>query len=198
MRAHRLTLSAVALLAGMSVAAAQQQAPANQATNPIGDGPFKSQQGGKEEPGSHASGANNDANNDAVFVNGRLDVPGAPQDSQTVPSKYSKRNAEIDALPIMAMPLGLSEAQKLRIAESVAKSDAPVEAISAKAADILPVDTRTQESAEGHYGHHRQREIHPHPGQHPAGAPVQHGRGRGDFEIAPLRPTRLPKVRPAR
>ncbi len=145
MRAHRLTLSAVALLAGMSVAAAQQQSPANQATNPIGDGPFKSQQGGKEEPGSHASGANNDANNDAVFVNGRLNVPGAPQDSQTVPAKYSKHNAEIDALPIMAMPLGLSEAQKLRIAESVAKSDAPVEAISAKAADILPVDTRTQE-----------------------------------------------------
>jgi hypothetical protein len=145
MRAHRFTLSALALLASVSLAVAQQQAPANQATNPIGDGPFKSQQGGKEEPGSHQSGANNDAANDAVFVNGKLNVAGAPQDSQTVPAKYSKHNAEIDALPIMAMPLGLSDAQKHRIADSVAKSDAPVEAIDAKPADILPVTTQAAE-----------------------------------------------------
>ncbi len=90
MRANRFTLSAIALLAGIGVAAAQQQIPANQATNPIGDGPFKSQQGGKEEPSSHASGANKDA----VFVDGKLNVPGAPPDSQTVPSKFSERNAE--------------------------------------------------------------------------------------------------------
>src|SRR4029077_91877 len=45
----RLSLSAIALLAGLGMAAAQQQAPANQSTNPIGDGPLKSQQGGKEE-----------------------------------------------------------------------------------------------------------------------------------------------------
>lgn len=101
MRPDRWSLSALALLASLSLAAAQQQAPANQATNPIGDGPFKSQQGGKEEPGSHASGANNDAQNDAVLVGGKLNVPGAPQDSQTVPSKYSKHNAEIDAQPLI-------------------------------------------------------------------------------------------------
>jgi len=145
MRAHRFTLSALALLAGMSLAAAQQQAPANQATNPIGDGPFKSQQGGKEEPGSHQSGANNDANNDMVFVDGKLNVPGAPQDSQTVPSKSSKHNAEIDALPIMAMSIGLSDEQKHRIADSVAKSDAPVEAIDTKPGDMLPVTTQAAE-----------------------------------------------------
>ena len=97
MRAHRFTLSAIALLATMSFATAQQQIPANQATNPIGDGPFKSQQGGKEEPSSHAVGANSDA----VLVDGKLNVPGAPQDSQTVPSKYSKHNAEIDAQPLI-------------------------------------------------------------------------------------------------
>ena len=79
------------------------------------------------------------------LVNGKLNVPGAPQDGQTVPSKYSKHNAEIDALPIMAMSLGLTEAQKHRLADSVAKSDAPVEAISAKATDILPVTTRSTE-----------------------------------------------------
>lgn len=101
MRANRFTFSAIAsaiaLIAGIGVAAAQQQIPANQATNPIGDGPFKSQQGGKEEPSSHASGKNTDA----VFVDGKLNVPGAPQDSQTVPSKYSKHNAEIDTQPLI-------------------------------------------------------------------------------------------------
>jgi hypothetical protein len=141
MRTNRFTLSALALLAGLSVAAAQQQAPANQATNPIGDGSFKSQQGGKEEPGSHAS----DTATTAVLVDGKLNVPGAPQDSQTVPSKYSRHNADIDSLPIMAMPLGLTDEQKRRIADSVARSGAPVEAIDAKPADILPVTTQASE-----------------------------------------------------
>src|SRR5687767_14748762 len=86
MRGNQFTLSALALLAGLSVAAAQQQAPANQATNPIGDGLFKSQQGGKEEPSSHASSPDTTA----VLIDGKLNVPGAPEDSQTVPSKYSK------------------------------------------------------------------------------------------------------------
>jgi hypothetical protein len=93
----RLSLSAVALLAGLGIAAAQQQAPANQATNPIGDGPFKSQQGGKEEPGSHASGANTTE----ALVDGKLAAPGAPQDSQTVPSKFSERNAKLDEEPLV-------------------------------------------------------------------------------------------------
>jgi hypothetical protein len=141
MRGNRYALSALALLAGLSVAAAQQQPPANQATSPIGDGSFKSQQGGKEEPGSHASAADTTP----VLIDGKLNVPGAPEHSQTVPSKYSKHNAEIDALPIMAMPLGLTNEQRHRIADSVAKSDAPVEAINAKPADILPVTTQASE-----------------------------------------------------
>ena len=101
MRLMSVSLSALALLASVAIASAQQTAPPNQATNPMGDGPFKSQQGGKEEPGSHASGANNDAKNDAVLVDGKLNVPGAPQDSQTVPSKFSKHNTEVDAQPMI-------------------------------------------------------------------------------------------------
>jgi hypothetical protein len=38
----------------------------------------------------------------AVLVSGALNVPGAPKDSQTVPAKYSERNAALDKLPIMA------------------------------------------------------------------------------------------------
>ena len=37
-----------------------------------------------------------------VLVNGALNVPGAPKDSQTVPAKYSERNAALDKLPTMA------------------------------------------------------------------------------------------------
>ena len=51
----------------------------------------------------------------AVFVNGKLNVPGAPADSQTVPAKFSERNARVDKLPIMARPLGLSDQQRRRI-----------------------------------------------------------------------------------
>src|SRR3954470_9602673 len=141
----RLSLSAIALLAGLGMAAAQQKAndPGQQApANPQGDGAFKSQQGGKEEPGSHSSGTPTDT---AVFVDGKLAVPGAPADSQTVPSKVSERNARLDATPIMALPLGLSDEQKKQILASVTKSNIPVTQISAKPADMLPVTTQVSE-----------------------------------------------------
>ncbi len=60
-----------------------------------------------------------------VLVNGRLNVPGAAEDSQTVPSKYSQRNAALDRLPTMATPLGLSAAQKRKIVASVAGKGQP-------------------------------------------------------------------------
>lgn len=134
-----ISLSALVLLAGISVAVAQQKAndPNQQApANPQGDGPFKSQQGGKEEPGSHTSGPTSGT---AVFVDGKLAVPGAPADSQTVPSKISARNAWLDATPIMALPLGLSDEQKKQILKSTANM--PISQISAKPADMLPATT---------------------------------------------------------
>ena len=141
----RLSLSAIALLAGVGIAAAQQRAndPNQQApANPQGDGVFKSQQNAKEEPGSHGSGQ---PTNNEVFVDGKLAVPGAPADSQTVPSKVSERNARLDATPIMAMPLPLSDEQKHRIVDTIAKSNVPIREISAKAADMLPVTTEVSE-----------------------------------------------------
>jgi hypothetical protein len=134
---RRLSIAAAALVAGLSVAAAQQ-APAS------ADGhndQAKPAQNGAEEPGSRAP---TPANTD-VFVNGKLAVPGAPGDSQTAPSKVSERNARLDATPIMALPLGLSDEQKHRVAESVAKSNAPVSQISAKPADVLPATTPVSE-----------------------------------------------------
>ncbi len=137
-----ISLPALVLLAGVSVAAAQQQAndPNQQApANPQGDGPFKSQQGGKEEPGSHSSGASSIA----VFVDGRLAVPGAPADSQTVPSKVSERNAALDKVPIMAAPVALTDEQKKQILNST--TTMPLSQISAKPADMLPATTQVSE-----------------------------------------------------
>jgi hypothetical protein len=134
---RRLSISAAALLAGLSVAAAQQ-AP----RSPDGhNDQAKPAQNGAEEPGSRPA-APADTN---VFVDGKLAVPGAPQDSQTVPSKVSERNARLDVTPIMALPLGLTDEQKRRVAESVARSNAPVSEISAKLADILPATTPVSE-----------------------------------------------------
>src|SRR5262245_21336316 len=136
-------ISGLVLLASLSLAAAQQKAndPGQQApANPQGDGAFKSQQGGKEEPGSHAAAS---PASTEVFVNGKLVVPGAPADSQTVPAKYSERNARIDATPTMAMPLPLTDEQKQKIRASV--QSLPVAQISAKPADLLPQTTQVAE-----------------------------------------------------
>ena len=74
---------------------------------------------GTEEPGSHAP-----SQDTAVFVNGALNVPGAPADSQTVPAKFSKRNDAIDRVPIMAMPvLAFSDEQKRSIVDARARRE---------------------------------------------------------------------------
>ena len=75
-----------------------------------------------------------------MLVDGKLNVPGAPEDSQTVPAKFSERNDRIDKLPIMAMPLGLSDAQRRAILDSVKQADQPVQTTSAKPAEELPAD----------------------------------------------------------
>jgi hypothetical protein len=134
MRLIHIPIALVAFYLGLSISIAPAQQSDLQADK------AKPAQAGTEEPGSHAASSDT-----AIFVNGKLVVPGAPADSQTEPAKFSERNARIDALPIMAYPLGLSDEQKRRIAESVLKSNIPVTDISAKAADILPVDTPVAE-----------------------------------------------------
>jgi hypothetical protein len=90
---------------------------------------------GKEEPTAHAP-----TQSTAVFVDGKLNVPGAPADSQTVPAKFSERNDKIDKLPIMAMPLGLSDEQRRAILDSVKQANPPVQTTAAKPAEELPLN----------------------------------------------------------
>ena len=99
-----LSLSAAALVAGLGCAAAQQ----GQAAPPSQGDPGQQQRhdqmlqtvpgkNGKEEPSSHAP----TATDTAVFVDGKLNVPGAPQDGQTVPANFP-HNHDLDVLPTMA------------------------------------------------------------------------------------------------
>jgi hypothetical protein len=104
----------------------------------------KSGQGGKQEPLPPTGPASGNAAaqpNPApgpVLVDGRLNVPGAPTDSQTVPAKFSARNAALDAQPLAASPLPLSAEQRRAVMQAVRGANAPVATIGAKVTEELP------------------------------------------------------------
>ena len=126
----------------------------NDQSGPSNAAPTASQQGqgdkathstpgraGAEEPASHAP-----SQDTAVLVNGALNVPGAPADSQTIPAKFSKRNDALDRTPTMAMAVqGLSDDQKRSIVDAVRAANAPVQSTSAKPAEELPINITTQD-----------------------------------------------------
>ena len=137
MTALRSAVVTLAILLGLGFALAQQgenlASPQQKAQQEKAQ-QTKAGQAGTTEPSSHAPTAKTDAT--AVFVDGRLAVPGAPADSQTDPAKYSERNNALDELPTMAFPLPLTDEQRQRIRAAVGK--APVESASAQSADLLP------------------------------------------------------------
>ena len=129
---------ALAFAAGIGLAAAQQQPPAP-------DSQQKSQQEkaqqtpsgqmGKEAPSSHAPSAAPPAN--AVFVNGALAVPGAPANTDTVPAKFSAKNAADDALITIAYTFKtLTDEQRRAIFEAL--KDQPAAAFNADVGTELP------------------------------------------------------------
>jgi hypothetical protein len=143
-------VSVLALVAGVGIASAQQ--PATPAQQPaITDGkqlqdPKQEQDQKKaQELPSGKLGTNEPSTlaptekpkDAAVLVDGKLTAAGSPADSQTVPAKFSPRNAALDELPTMAFPLPLTDEQKQKIFAAISKSNAPVENLSAKPADQL-------------------------------------------------------------
>jgi len=62
----------------------------------------KPDQGGKPESGAKVLGP---AGSTTVFVDGRLTAPGAPQDVDTAPAKFSARSAADDATPMVGYRL---------------------------------------------------------------------------------------------
>ena len=100
MTALRSGLVTLAFLLGLGFAAAQQGE--NMADPKQNAQQEKAQQteggrAGTTEPSSVAPTAKPEET--APFVDGRLTAPGAPADSQTVPAKFSERNAALDELP---------------------------------------------------------------------------------------------------
>src|SRR5262245_21644155 len=119
---------ALALL-GMSVAVAQQPPPAADGQQHLQQEKAQqtpSGQAGKEEPISHAPAAKPESN--AVFVNGALAVPGAPENTDTVPAKFSAKNAADDKLITVAYTFKLlTDEQRRAIFEAL--KDRPVGAV---------------------------------------------------------------------
>ena len=96
-------LGSTALSAGNAVA--QQAPPAAEPQQQQQQQQEKAQQTpsgkmGADEPSSHAP-SQKPADN-SVFVNGALAVPGAPENTDTVPAKFSEKNAADDKLSTAA------------------------------------------------------------------------------------------------
>ena len=94
---------ALAFVGSVGLAAGQQPSPpadAQQRSQQENAQQTPSGKMGKEEPSSHAPSAQPQQN--AAFVNGALAVPGAPADTDTVPAKYSQKNAADDELITIA------------------------------------------------------------------------------------------------
>ena len=85
-----------------------------------------------------ASASPQDQSSRAPLSKGAWNVPGAPKDSQTVPAKFSSRNAALDKLPIVAQMLWLTDAQRKQILASVQASKAPVIKLTANVTSELP------------------------------------------------------------
>jgi hypothetical protein len=141
-RSLHIGVASMALLAGLGFALAQQPPANDKMQQPQAEGAQKQWQNtesgkaGKEEPSSHLS--SDQPKENAVFINGALAAPGAPSDGETVPAKFSQRNAALDQVPIMARPLPLNDDQKRRIYDVVSEANKPVATITAQPASALP------------------------------------------------------------
>jgi hypothetical protein len=116
----RAALLTVALLGGIGVAVAQSpaQRPSDieSAQHPQVPG-----RAGVEEP--TVDQAPQPGAPAGVLVDGRLDVPDAPADTATTPSKLSRRNAQLDDTPIMARGPQLTDVQRRLIVARVMAAD---------------------------------------------------------------------------
>ena len=99
----RISTLALAFVAGFGLAAAQQQSPPADAQQRLQLENWQHTPSGKmgtEEPSAHAPDTQPQQN--AAFVNGALAVPDAPANTDTVPAKFSPKNAADDALITIA------------------------------------------------------------------------------------------------
>jgi hypothetical protein len=148
-RSFHYGVIAVALLAGTSLALAQQsktqQNSADEALTksapeakdgPQAPAPMKIPDQASQ-PGLQQEGQ--------VFTDGKLSVQGASQGTQDEPAKFSAKNDKIDHLPIMAYPLSLTDEQKRAIYQRLSQGQGPVSNITAKPSEQVPATLALQE-----------------------------------------------------
>ncbi len=128
---------------GQPLVAATTGGAGDKATTSSGDGDPTAKTGGQAAvggpmtPGASAGGANSSSPGGSSASSGQSSASaettgarpaGTPSDTrpgpigatgQTMPSKFSERNDILDRVPIMAMPMALTEAQRQRIYQSV-------------------------------------------------------------------------------
>jgi len=142
-------VAVTALIAGLGVALAQQPPAGNGMQQPKAEQSQKDWQhtesgrAGKEEPSSHVQTEKPPEN--AVFFKGTLAAPGAATETETSPAKWSEKNAALDKVPTMAMPLPLNDEQKRRIYDVVSSANKPVAHVDAHPAYFLSPSVETFE-----------------------------------------------------
>jgi hypothetical protein len=130
---RRILLWAMLIVAAPIVGASWFASPAGAQQTPSG-------KAGTEEPSTKAP-----SSPDHVFVNGALAVPGAPADSDTVPAKFSERNAADDRLITVAHTFKeLSADQRRAIYQALKDQPATGSPVKAEVGVVLPpsVDVR--------------------------------------------------------
>jgi Protein of unknown function (DUF1236) len=141
MRAHLFRSSAMmlALLGSVVIVGAQQPSPpadAQQQSQQDKAQQTPSGKAGKEEPSANAPTVK--PVDDKVFVNGALAVPGAPADTQTVPAKFSEKNAADDGLITTAYTFKNLTDEQRRAIFAALKDQPAGSAFNADIGDELP------------------------------------------------------------
>jgi hypothetical protein len=129
----------LAVLGGSGIAVAQQPSPPPDPQQRSQQENWQHTDSGKmgaEEPSSHAPADKPPQN--AVFVDGALAVPGAPADTDTVPAKFSAKNAADDQLVTVGYTFkNLSDEQRRAIYQAL-KDQPAGPAFNADVSAVLP------------------------------------------------------------
>ena len=143
MRHHPMRAGAfvLAFLGGAIGLAAGQQPPPPADAQQHQQQPEKALQtqsgkAGKEEPSAHAPSEK--PLQDAVLVNGALAVPGAPTDTDTVPAKFSQKNAADDKLITVAYTFKTLTDEQRRAIYQALKDRPAGPAFNAEVGAVLP------------------------------------------------------------
>jgi hypothetical protein len=141
-------LIVIALLAGTSLAIAQQEKTQQ---NSADEALTRSAPEAKDQPQAPAPAKQNDASqpglqqDGAALSEGKLTAPGAPQGTQDEPAKFSLKNAKLDNTPIQAFPLMLTDEQKRAVYQKIGEGTAPASNANYKVSEPVPATLSLQE-----------------------------------------------------